>query len=226
MSEREEPSLSISESASLEHGYRRLLAWYPKWFRQQNEEEILAVLMACAQDDQTRPSREAAFDLLKGAARMRLRPRPGQPRAVFAAARLMWAGAAAELAILITVIVTADSVRSAIMRSHPVAVPVAMSHVIADIVAVPLLIGVWLFLARAISRGRDAARFAFASFFLLLTMSVIIAQAQGAAGYAPADMIAAAAASFVALAAVVLIFVPASNRYFRQMAAPVAHPAG
>jgi hypothetical protein len=39
-------------------------------------------------------------------------------------------------------------------------------------------------------------------------------------------MIAAAAASFVALAAVVLIFVPASNRYFRQMAAPVAHPAG
>jgi hypothetical protein len=28
MSEREEPSLSISESASLERGYRRLLAWY------------------------------------------------------------------------------------------------------------------------------------------------------------------------------------------------------
>ena len=69
MSEREEPSLSISESASLEHGYRRLLAWYPKWFRQEIEEEILTVLMACAQDDQTRPSREATFDLLKGAAR-------------------------------------------------------------------------------------------------------------------------------------------------------------
>jgi hypothetical protein len=76
MSEREEPALTISESASLERGYRRLLAWYPKWFRLQNEDEVLAVLMACAQDDQTRPSREAAFDLLKGAARMRLRPRP------------------------------------------------------------------------------------------------------------------------------------------------------
>ena len=75
-------------------------------------------------------------------------------------------------------------------------------------------------------RGRDAARFAFASFFLLLSLNVIIAQAQGAAGYAPADMIAAAAAWFVALVTVALIFVPASNRYFRQMAAPVAHPAG
>jgi len=55
---------------------------------------------------------------------------------------------------------------------------------------------------------------------------VIIAQAQGAAMYAPADLIAGAAAWFVALVAVVLIFVPASNRYFREVAAPVAHPAG
>ena len=43
MSEPEEPALSISESASLERGYRRLLAWYPKWFRLQNEEEVLGV---------------------------------------------------------------------------------------------------------------------------------------------------------------------------------------
>ena len=27
-----EPGLSVSESASLERGYRRLLAWYPKLF--------------------------------------------------------------------------------------------------------------------------------------------------------------------------------------------------
>jgi hypothetical protein len=221
-----EPAMNVSESASLERGYRRLLAFYPKSFRRENGEEILAVLLACAQDGQTRPSLEAAVDLLKGAARMRLRPRPGQPRSVFAASRLMWAGAAAELAALITVIVTADSVRSAIMRSHPAAVPGAMSHVVADMIVVPIVIGVWLFLAWAISQGRDAARFAFASLFLLLTMSVLIAQAQGAAAYAPADLIAGAAAWFVALVAMVLIFVPASNRYFRQVAAPVAHPAG
>jgi Na+-driven multidrug efflux pump len=53
-------------------------------------------------------------------------------------------------------------------------------------------------------------------------MRVIIAQAQGAGQDAPADMIAATVAWFVALVSVVLIFVPASNRYFRQMAAPTA----
>lgn len=75
----------MSESASLERGYRRLLAWYPRWFRRENEEEILAVLMACAQDGQARPSLEASVDLLRSAVRMRLRPSPGQPRTVFAA---------------------------------------------------------------------------------------------------------------------------------------------
>jgi hypothetical protein len=70
----------MSDSATLEHGYRRLLACYPRRFRCENQEEILAVLMACAQDGQTRPSLEAAVDLLKGAVRMRLRPRAPLPR--------------------------------------------------------------------------------------------------------------------------------------------------
>jgi hypothetical protein len=217
---------SMADSASLERGYRRLLAYYPRAFRRENEEEILAVLMACAQDGQTRPTLEASIDLLKGAARMRLRPRAGQPRTVVAAVRLMWAGAAAELAALITVVVTAASVRSAVLHSYPAAASAAMSHVVIDEVGMPLLIGVWLFLAWAISRGRDAARFGFTSFFLLITMALIIAQAQGGAVYAPADLIAGTAAWLIALAAVVLIFVPASNRYFRQQAAPVVHPAG
>src|SRR5262249_2618557 len=43
MNEPDEPALGSSESASLERGYRRLLAWYPKWFRLQNTEEVLAV---------------------------------------------------------------------------------------------------------------------------------------------------------------------------------------
>ena len=217
---------SMADSASLERGYRRLLAFYPRAFRRENEEEILAVLMACAPDGQTRPSLEAAADLVKGAVRMRLRPRAGQPRTVSAAVRLMWAGAAAELAALITVIVTASSVRSAVLHSHQAAAGAAMSHVVIDEVGMPILIGVWLFLAWAISRGRDAARFGFTSFFLLITMALIIAQAQGGAVYAPADLIAGAAAWLIALAAVVLTFLPASNRYFRQQAAPVVHPAG
>ena len=217
---------SMADSASLEHGYRRLLAFYPRAFRRENEEEILAVLMACAQDGQTRPSLEASIDLLKGAARMRLRPRAGQPRAVSAAVRLMWAGAAAELAALITVVVTVGSVRSAVLHSHQAAAGAVMTHVVIDEVGMPLLIGIWLFLAWAISQGRDAARFGFTSFFLLITMGLIVAQAQGGTVYAPADLIAGAAAWLFALAAMALIFVPASNRYYRREAAPVIHPAG
>jgi hypothetical protein len=157
---------------------------------------------------------------------MRLRPRAGQPRTVFAAVRLMWAGAAAELAALITVVVTAGSVTSAVLHSHQAAAGAAMTHVVIDEVGMPIIIGVWLIMAWAISRGRDGARFGFTSLFLLITMAMIIAQAQGAAVYAPADLIAGAAAWLIALAAMVLIFVPASNRYFRQQGALMVHPAG
>jgi hypothetical protein len=211
-----EPELSsATDSASLEHGYRRLLACYPRAFRRENEEEILAVLLACAQDGQTRPSLEASVDLLKGAARMRLRPRPGQPRTVFAAVRLMWAGAAAELAALITIIVTAGAVRSAVLHAHPAAGHALLAHLIGDVAGAPIAIGLWLFLAWANSKGRDAARLASAASFCLLTLSLLGALAQGAVAYAPADMIAAAVLWFVALGAVVLIFVPASSRYYR-----------
>jgi hypothetical protein len=114
----EEPELSASESASLERGYRRRLAWYPRWFRVENEDEILAVLLACAEDNQTRPSLEATFDLLKGAARMWMRPRPGQPRTVFTAIRLMWAGALAEVTVAITTLATLGSVRVAVLHAY------------------------------------------------------------------------------------------------------------
>ena len=211
-----EPELSsATESASLERGYRRLLAFYPTAFRRENEEEILAVLLACAQDGQTRPGLKASVDLLKGAARMRLRPPLGQPRTVFAAVRLMWAGAAAELATLITIIVTAGAVRAAVLHAPPAPVPGLLGHLIAVVAVAPIAIGVWLFLAWANSKGRDAARTASAGSFCLLTLGLLGALAQGGAAYAPADMIAVAVLWLVALGAVVLIFVPASNRYYR-----------
>jgi hypothetical protein len=157
MSEPAEPGLSISESASLERGYRRLLAWYPKWFRLRNTEEVLAVLMACAQDDQTRPSLEAAVDLLKGAARMRLRPMPGQPRTVFAAVWLMIAGAAAELGVMVTLLATQNGIKADLIARYP-AYAHAIGHAVnvqvtLDVVAGPIVIAVWLWLAWASSRG-------------------------------------------------------------------------
>jgi hypothetical protein len=76
--------------ARLERRYRRLLACYPRAYRRQNEEEILAVLRAGAHDGQQRPGLAASADLIKGAVRMRLWPAARMPRTVLArvAARL------------------------------------------------------------------------------------------------------------------------------------------
>ena len=70
----------MSESAGLEDGYRRLLAWYPRSFRQEQEDEMLAVLMASAEPGQRRPRWLERVDLIKSAVTMRLvralRPAP------------------------------------------------------------------------------------------------------------------------------------------------------
>jgi len=72
----------MTDSAGLERGYRRLLAWYPRPFRREREEEILTVLMASARDGQRRPRPIEAVDVIKSALWMRLRSgwpaRPGQ----------------------------------------------------------------------------------------------------------------------------------------------------
>jgi hypothetical protein len=63
----------MSEPASLEQGYRRLLAWYPTAFRSEQGEEMLAVLMASAQQGQRRPGLMESLDVLRSAVRMRIR---------------------------------------------------------------------------------------------------------------------------------------------------------
>ena len=220
MSEPAEPGLSISESASLERGYRRLLAWYPKWFRLQNTEEILAVLMACAQDDQTRPSLEAAVDLLKGAARMRLRPMPGQPRTVFAAVWLMIAGAAAELGVMVTLLATQNEIKADLITRYP-AYAHAIRHAVnvqvtLDVVAGPIVIAVWLWLAWASSRGKQRGRVAFAVLFGFTSLSVLYSLSQGSLVYAPAAMSAGLGIWAIAAAAIMLIFNKASSPYFQR----------
>lgn len=61
----------MSDSAALEQRYRRLLACYPRAFRHEQEQEILAVLMAGADESQQRP-RLGSANLIKHALWMRL----------------------------------------------------------------------------------------------------------------------------------------------------------
>ena len=205
----------------LERGYRRVLACYPRSFLSDSEDEIVAVLLDTADEGQQRVRLAEAADLIRGALRMRLRPASRPPRAVRGAVRLVCVGAVAQLAAAVTIFVTAASVRAA-LASQPGITP-ALRHQALSLLtfrAVSALVAVvlWLLMAWALSQGRDAGRFAFASFFTLISLTTLVGLAQHGATYAAADMIAGAAIWTIALVALSLIFLPQSSRYYRQSA--------
>lgn len=207
----------MSEQATLERRYRRLLACYPRAFRRENEEEILAVLLACAQDGQQQPGLAASADLIKGAMRAWLRPAPGQPRNVRMAIRLMYAGVAAHLAALVTVVATTGSVRSAVARGYPGLAAAQNSvsvNLVIDYVGLSIGIIVWLVLTWALVRGRAWARIATAGYFVSMTLSMLISVGGGSAVYAPADLSVGAVVWLIALAACVLLFTRTSGRFY------------
>jgi hypothetical protein len=205
----------MNDITALERGYRRILACYPRSFRRENEDEVLAVLLATAEEGQVRVSLAEVWDLVRGAVRMRLWPAAPRPRTVRAAVKLMLAGAAAELAAMITVLVTSGAVRSAVAARYPADVQAAVVHQYAVLAGAPVAIGMWLWLAWANGRGEDWARIVSGACFGLLTLSVLGALSEHAASDAPASMIAAAVVWAIGLVSVVLIFTPAAGRYYR-----------
>ena len=92
----------MTDQEHLERAYRRLLAWYPRAFRRENGQEILAVLMASAAHGQRRPGLAEAADLIRSGLWLRLWPSvPRSARTVRAAVRLMYAGAAVSTVNLV-----------------------------------------------------------------------------------------------------------------------------
>ena len=211
----------MTDEERLERAYRRLLAFYPRAFRRDNEQEVLAVLMACAQDGLRRPGFAVSADLLKSAALMRVRPRTGPlPRNVRAAVKLMCVGAAMALAAVISTIVTTGAVRAAIVARYP-GLTAAQWHAIAAGLTVqealgPLVVVLWLWLAWAISRGHDYARLMFIALFILISVSMLIALGQDAAIVATADFIVGSLEWLASAVAMVLIFTKAANPYYRR----------
>jgi hypothetical protein len=63
----------MTDSPGLERGYRRLLACYPRAFRREHADEVLAVLMASAPQGQKRPRLAESADVFWSALKMRLR---------------------------------------------------------------------------------------------------------------------------------------------------------
>jgi hypothetical protein len=210
----------MTDSAVLERSYRKVLALYPRSFRKDNEDEILAVLMETAEEGQTRIGLAEAADLIRGAMRMRLWPVAPRPGTVRAAVRLMLAGALAELATLVTVVLTAGQVKAGVLAKDPAAWHGAMVHITLDEICLPIAIGLWLWLAWANGRGQDWARLVSLSSFSLTSLGLLYVLSQDAQAVALADVIAAAVVWAIGLASVVLIFTPASGRYYRPAVAP------
>ncbi len=176
--------------------------------------------MACAAEGQRRPGLGAAADLIRGALRMRLRPRPARPAAVAAAVRLMCAGAVLETAALITINATTGQLNAALLHAYPGLTAAqwhgVLIHLTIDKAAVPAVVGLWLFLAWANNRGYDWARVAFLAFFAFNTLGVLVALGEGAAVYAPADLIAGAVIWLTGLTAAILICTGQSGSYYQR----------
>jgi hypothetical protein len=209
----------MTYSPELERGYRRLLACYPRAFRRENTDEIVGVLLASAAEGQRRPGLAESADLIRGAARMRLRPASRPPRAVLGAVLLMCAGAAASLAAQITMVVTTGSIHSAVLHQYPAFTAAQWHGVLSELaikeIGALVCIGVWLWLAWANSRAHDWARMVFGAFYGLICLSLLAALSQGAPVYAPADFAVGMVEWLTATAALVLIYCRPASPYYR-----------
>ncbi len=169
----------MTDQDHLERAYRRLLGWYPRDFRRENEQEILAVLMADAPEGKHRPGLAQSADLIRGGLWLRLRPSvPRSARTVRAAVKVMYAGAAVSTASLIIFLaLIADigayhailgyrlTAAQASQALNPLAITVA-------VVSALVPIGLWVWMARETGRGRNWARHLSAVLFGLATLSL------------------------------------------------------
>jgi hypothetical protein len=209
----------MSGTTELERAYRRLVTCYPRSFRRENEEEIVAVLLATAREGQRRPSIAETADLLKGAVRMRM-GMSRTPRTVLHAVRLMYLGALAEIGVLVTVVLTEGSIRAAVLRRNP-EVTTAQMHplsgvFIVDIVGCSIVTVIWLLLAWANGKGYGVARIVAIALFAISTAGMIVDAANDTALYAPAALIAAGVTWLIGLAAIVLLLRKESGLYFAR----------
>jgi hypothetical protein len=207
----------MTDSSRLERRYRRVLACYPKAFRRESGEEILAVLMATAGEGQRRVGLAESADLIRSALRMHL-GLSRAPRPVRNAVRLMCVGAVLTLADVATVLVTLGGVRSAIGhdlsgRQWPT---VMLTQVDFWLASAPIGAGVWLWLAWANGRGYHWARPAFTALFVLLTIVPFFGLGEDRLPYTWRDVIATTVLWLVGLAAMALIFSQTASLYYQQ----------
>jgi hypothetical protein len=204
----------MTESQRLERGYRRIVALYPRSFRRESEEEIVGVLMATAQEGQRRVGPAESADLIKGAVRMHRGPR--LPRGLLTAVRLTYVGAAAELGVLIVLLVTAASLSSASIRRYPDFSAaqwqaVLLGHLPMVAAGGPVLLALWVWMACANARGNRAGRVAFWTVWGIIKVGIVAAGLASFDVYGIGGVLAAAVLFVVHVGAMAVIFYPSKD---------------
>ena len=203
----------MTDQEHLERAYRRLLAWYPREFRHENEQEILAVLIAGAPHGQRRPGLAEAADLIRSGLWLRLWPSvPRSARTVRAAVKLMYAGAAVSTVNLVILLALIGDTRFGLLLNTPfITVSIAWS-------LAPLAL--WLWMARENGRGRNWARIVSTVLFGAATLD--LTEVFGPPGIRLSLVPVVAGSPIVpvlywlaGLAAVWLLWRPASSAFFR-----------
>lgn len=194
----------------LERRYRRLLALYPRAFRREHEEEMLAVLLAGA-GRRRRPSVCDAADLAVNAFRLHLRPRRPRSRAASAAVRLMLAAAALQLLALLALLLTLGDIHAAILARDPGFTAaqwhtVVAARIVPDEIVEPILAAVWVSLAWATGRGLPWTRAGVVTLFAFTTLGLLVALTRGAVVVAPVSMAVGGVLWLTGIATVALLF--------------------
>jgi hypothetical protein len=185
----------MTDQEHLERAYRRLLAWYPRAFRDEHGPEILAVLMAGARDGQRRPGLAGSADLIRGGLGLRLCPCvPRSARTVRAAVWLMCAGAVIPAVSLVMALVTPTT---------------------KGIVGGLVVTTAWLCMARANGQGRNGARIFSAVLFGVVTLALALAVFGHVAGVTVPGLVLSVLNWLIGLAALCLLWLPASTPFFR-----------
>jgi hypothetical protein len=212
----------MTDVTHLERRYRRLLACYPKAFRREHEDEMLAVLMAGARNGRRRPGLADSADLIRNAIWMRIRPWARRPApTVVWALRLMVLAAALELVALATVVGTQAGLRAQIIERFPDFTAAQWqaevhAHILPLEIGAPIAAVAWLGLAWANGRGYGWARGLVVGLFGLNSLSLLAGFAQHAATYARADLIAGCVLWLVGLVTLLLIVNPRSDPHYHQ----------
>jgi hypothetical protein len=204
----------MTESQRLERGYRRMVALYPRAFRRDSEEEIVGVLMASARLGQRRVGLAESADLIRGAVRLHRGPR--LPRELLTAVRLAYVGAAAELGVLIVLLVTTVGLASASIRRYPDFSAaqwqaVVLGHLVVVATGGPVLLALWTWLACANARGNHTGRIAFWVVWGIIKAGIAAVVIAGFDTYGIGGVVAAAVLLVIHIGAMGAIFYPSKD---------------